>query len=316
MKKKIICLFAVVLIALFLFSGCMAGMNSGGSDSMQNAPNGGGSGGSVTDILEINVGNRKVIFYYNCEMYTEDFAKSIAVIASALEATDGAYVESSNSSRVGGLMRAHYTVRVKSEDFATFVSAIKTAGEVSYDILTSKDITTEYYGLEAQIEALEGELLMWQAQLVGTTTISERTNIQNRITNLQKSINELYKVKDNYDTLVELCTVNITVREGAPAPAKERPNFGTRITSAFKSIGLALAYFFEYLLYIVVCLIGFGGVPTAIVLLIIYLRKKYIRKKTAPCFPATPVAQMPQTPIINCPAETPKAEENENKDKL
>ena len=95
--------------------------------------------------------NRKIVYNAHVELAVEDFTGVPDQVIALVKQYD-AYVANSNlSGLTGETRRATWTIRVPVERFEDFVGAAKGLGDLQRVSTTSRDVSEEYYDVEARI---------------------------------------------------------------------------------------------------------------------------------------------------------------------
>ena len=167
--------------------------------------------------------NRKIIYRASLAMKVVDPSVTYNEITDTI-GDYTAYVEEADISQD----RYDITVRVLSSEFDQFVEDIKTSGELVSYSKTSDDITNQYSTFEAKRLALETKHarileLITQADDLNTILMLEEERYD-----IESSLNAIGNTLENYDSLVDYSTVEISIREAVEEiivlPRTENPN--------------------------------------------------------------------------------------------
>ncbi|HVF45676.1 MAG TPA: DUF4349 domain-containing protein [Pyrinomonadaceae bacterium] len=195
---------------------------------------GGGGGAAQTAVQDVSLQQadasqaqpvpteRKIIRDATLTLEVEEPVKAAERITSIAESRGG-YVVSSESRHVsGGRKGKSYEVftvqfRVPAAQFeATLKDVRATAGEVTAEKVSGKDVTEEYIDLEARLRtqrALEAQLLdiMKSAQ-----EVSDAISVQRELTNVRTEIERIEGRRRFLESQSSLSTINVTLQPPAP----------------------------------------------------------------------------------------------------
>lgn len=113
---------------------------------------GAGSGVAGTPAVVLSAdSNRKIIYTATVELAVEDFTGTPERVAELARKFDGYLAGSNLSGETGESRRGSWTIRVPVERFEEFVKSAKGLGEVMRATTDSRDVSEEYYDVEARI---------------------------------------------------------------------------------------------------------------------------------------------------------------------
>jgi hypothetical protein len=137
-----------------------------------------------------------------------------------IDAAIGAHrgiVQFEKASGLKGKRIAYLGIGVPPEAFDAFVAAVQAIGRNAIVEVIKNDKTNEYLQLRAQRTTLEKARAGLEALQGAGGSIDERLNVQARLTDIEKQIQELGVSLGEFDSQNELCTVKLTLEEmGAP----------------------------------------------------------------------------------------------------
>lgn len=246
MKK----LLSIILVALILV-GCGSSSDYNQStDSMAGIENGyyGSdlgytSGSGVNESVNSSSDNKnadfeqKIITNGNLNVETKEFDKTIEAINKAV-ADNGGYTQSSNIRKTtnysgdGELRYATLTVRIPAEKLENFLTVAEQSGNVVSSNFDSDDITTQYYDIQADIEALEAQEDRLLELYKKAETIEDLIQLENRLSNLRNDINKKKMTIKNYDLLTKYSTVTLDIEE-VEVLTETSKNFFSLVGTAF-----------------------------------------------------------------------------------
>lgn len=187
--------------------------------------------------IQFNTTNRKVIYYVDINLSTNNFSETIDQIYTIIYENEeaGNWIKSADISAQADNQYADISIRVKTSDLNNFMSKLPTAGIITSQKINSTDVTYNYATIEAQIEALIAEKGYYETLLEGNVN----TTYINRINQLNQQISLLTDQLVKYDSEVEYSTVNIKVKsytdavEPEPEPEPVKKSFWRTIKDIF-----------------------------------------------------------------------------------
>lgn len=297
MKK----LLSIILVALILV-GCGSSSDySQSTDSMAGIENGYygsdlgyASGSSIDGNTNSSSNNKnadfeqKIITNGNLNVETKEFDKTMDAINKAV-ADNGGYTQSSNIRKTTGysgegeLRYATLTVRIPAEKLENFLTVAEQSGNVISSSFDSDDITTQYYDIKADIEALEAQEDRLLELYKKANTIEDLIQLENRLSNLRNDINKKKMTIKNYDLLTKYSTVTIDVEEVEVLTETSKNFFsltGTAIAESFVNFRDFLMDAFIDLIYVFPFLVFYGAIAGICIYLLKRSQAKAKERKT------------------------------------
>lgn len=245
----------------------------------------------------------KIIYSANATVETTAFDETIEKL-DALIASYGGFVESSSisgnnyysSSRGYSSNRsADYRIRIPSRDFATLMNSLSTLGNVPYSNTYTENITSQYYDVQARLNAYRTQEQSLLEMMEKAETVTELLEIQDYLTDVRYHIESLQSSLTNWDRQVSYSTISLTISEVKEYTPEARLSFGQRLVSAFsrglKGIG---EFFSDLLLWLLEALPAL--VVLAVVVFLIVLLVRRIRRGRAARRAKKAEAQTPTPP--------------------
>ncbi len=291
--KKITAFLLVLLLVLSMLVSCGTGSTSGlggAGDPGADAPSKGESTGGAADDSVSNAPDaedyeRKIIKTYNIELETKSYETARDAIIAAASSLGGYISDSSEKDSVAYDGRkdryATFTVRVPSEKVDEYVAEIAKNASVLSQRLSTQDITSSYYDLEAQLESLLEQQARIEKLMDEATSFSSLLQLEDKLTSIRAQINSINKQIQIYDKSVAMSYVYITLDEVVEYTeiVDKEPTFGDKIADAFVGTFENLVDFCEALVIGIVWLL-----PGIIILgvgvpLIIFFARRHDKKK-------------------------------------
>ncbi len=291
--KKITAFLLVLLLVLSMLVSCGAsgtgnlandGDPSAGSPSKGESTSG-EAGDDVSKAPDAEDYERKIIKTYNIELETKSYEAARDAILAAADSFGGYISDSSEKDSVAYDGRkdryATFTVRVPSESVDAYVAEIAKSASVLSKKLSTEDITTAYYDLEAQLESLLEQQARIEKLMDEATSFSSLLQLEDKLTSIRTQINGINKQIQLYDKSVAMSYVYITLDEVVEYTeiVDKEPTFGDRIAEAFVGTFENFADFCESLVIGIV-----WALPGIIILgigvpLIVFFARRYDKKK-------------------------------------
>lgn len=244
MKRKLLCLFALFMFCLLVFCAC--GENAKTADNMSK------SGASFGTEAAVDPGTTdpgstmppKIIRTADVEAETKSYDDAMASIKTKIGAVGG-YISDARTHGAGEEYgrTAYLTVRVPAEKLDEFLAYVEDNVHVTDATVSSNDVSSRYYDIEARLVTLRAEKDALDDMLAHAATTAEALAIRAQLTDVTQSI-ESYETQIRlYDDRISYSTVTIHLTEVVVfSPASER--FGARVSNAFSESWRAFRTFF------------------------------------------------------------------------
>lgn len=303
-KLKVLTVIFLVFTLLILSAGCSAASSASKSnesvtygaateDKVAAAPRA-AAGNSATSTTasspspNVNqaAASRKIIRSADLTLETTAYDKAVSDLEK-LTAETGGFVQSSQSegeadTTAAQSRSASYTVRVPSSKLDSFINGVGGLGRVVSKSIKGEDVTQNYFDTETRLKTLKDEQTRVEDILNKTTNLNDIFTIEERLTSIQQQIEELTGELQKWDSLVDLSTVTIQIREVTKLKPKDN-NAGTQITQALgnslQALGTTLWAIFIVLLYILPFAAVFGLIAFAIIFIISRRNKSKAREQ-------------------------------------
>ncbi len=186
---------------------------------------------------------RKIIYEGQVELVVEDFAGVPELVVDLVKKYD-AYVAASNLHGASGdNRRATWTIRVPVERYEEFVGAAKGLGEVKSVGTTSRDVSEEYYDVEARIRNKtkeESRLLTLLEERPGE--LKDVIAIERELSRVREELERMQGRMRVLADLTSLTTVQLSIEEIKDYEPPQSPTLATRAPSVrclhrFDSVG-------------------------------------------------------------------------------
>ena len=251
------------------------------------------SGSDASSALE----SQKLIYTASVTLETTEYQKSVDELRS-LMAECGAFAEAEDEWSYGSqeLHTLKATLRVPAENYDKLMEGMGgIEGTVTNRSAQVTNITREYADNEAMIEGLEIQEKRLLEMMEQAETIEDMILVEERLSDVQTSL-DIYRMhRESMDSDVSLSTVNVTISEVRFATTTAQTSYLARVGNAFADMwdsfveglgdfGIGLIYAIPAIVIVIV------------VVLLIRRAIRKLRKKTVRQFAAT------QTDTTEAPA--------------
>ena len=182
----------------------------------------------------------KIIKTATLDAETKDFTNAIIEIEASVK-TLGGYIESCNvsnrnysySGEVVVTRNANYVLRIPADKLDQFLAEAGELLNITSSSSDAKDISGEYYDIQARVSVLETERELVQKMLSEATDIDTMISLESRLYDIIYEIESYKTALKVYDSKVSYSTVNLGVREVADLTDIDAdPSFGARLERA------------------------------------------------------------------------------------
>ncbi len=338
--KKTFCLILSVLMLALLMSGCGGSAadyarksETASAPSMYfNSDSAAASGAgwakdgayeesepstAKTSALQPGTGlpeNVKLIYRANIDMESTEFDAALQGL-NELVARLGGYFETSELNNYSSYRNGYYVVRLPSENFETFCSAVGEICQINHLNRSAEDISERYYDTESRLVTQQTKLARLQELLRQAELMEDIITLESAISETELAIEQLTGTLRKYDSLVGYATITISLSEVYKLTEVEEPaiGFGAKMAAAFRSGSARFADGMEdFLLSVARGWIGwliFLIIVVAVVLIVLRARRRRRanaaqRRPVPPAYPQQPT--QPQAPQMPRQPQDPK----------
>ncbi|NLF28137.1 MAG: DUF4349 domain-containing protein [Clostridiales bacterium] len=152
------------------------------------------------------------------EMYSETFDLTREAIFGLVDEYGGTVLSDALLNE-GGERRATIAADVPSEDFDAFLEALDFVGNVTYEALNRKDVSTNYYDAEGRLGTMNLEKDRLNALIAEAADAAELEALEAQLDGVYADIDELESTLRGFSTQLNHSRVDIALNEGAPLAA-------------------------------------------------------------------------------------------------
>ena len=230
----------------------------------------------------------KIIYSAGATIETTDFDDTLLKLE-ALIAQYGGFIESSSISGNNYYRSSHgyassrsaeYRIRIPSRDFGTVMNALPTLGNVPYSNTYSENITSQYYDVQARLDACRTQEQSLLDMMAKADKVSDMLEIQDQLSEVRYRIESLQSTLTNWDRQVSYSTITLSVQEVQEYTPESKTPFGEQLRLAlvrgFKGVG---EFFREMLLWLLEALPALVLLAAFVVLVVLLVRRIRRRAK-------------------------------------
>jgi len=198
----------------------------------------------------------KIIYSASATVETTDFDDTIEKLDSLI-AHYGGFVESSSISGNNYYRTSHgysssrsadYRIRIPSRDFSAVMNALSELGNVPYSSTYTENITSQYYDVQARLNAYRTQEQSLLDMMAKADTVSDLLEIQEQLSDVRYHIESLQSKLTNWDRQVSYSTISLSVQEVQEYTPEAKISFGEQLVLALSRGLKAIGEFFRDLL--------------------------------------------------------------------
>lgn len=249
-----------------------------------------GSSGSVVDVSNAILAERKIIRSANLTIEVENFDAAFSNIESIILGigiiqetninTERYYVDNEQKLIKSGTI----VLRVDKSKFDSVIGKLKGIGDVFNYTTNGQDVTDKYVDVESRLRLLRMEQSKLEAYLAKLDDLDKIFRTESRLTDIRFEIEGLTGNLNKLNSLIELSTITVSMNEKRPGYNPKPPTYGEKLLNSLKGSLLEIVDLLGNLLIFIV-----GALPVLIVLglfillgLFIYRRIPKKRNNLAP----------------------------------
>ena len=190
----------------------------------------GGEGDAAEPMPSENALRRKIIYTAEVDLVVEGFAEVPKQVEQLAKEYGGYVANSEVSGSPGSRRRGRWTIRVPVERYPEFLDAAQGLGEVRRVSSNSRDVSEEYYDVEARIRnkrRTEERLLAQLEDPAGK--LRDILEIERELDRVREKIEQMEGRMRVLTDLTSLTTVTISVEEIKRYVSEEAPAYSTRL---------------------------------------------------------------------------------------
>jgi len=228
---------------------------------------------------------RKIIFNYDYQLETKDMQATLNAIEAAVAASGGFVSYSNQSGRddEGQFWYAQMTLRIPTRNAVFFEHAVEHAGHVRSKNSSGRDVTDEYFDIEARLRTLTTQETRLLELLRQSGDLSDLLQIERELTRVRTDIERLTGSLRRYDDLIDLATFTLYVHSVREFTPPTTTSFGTRLWQSVTGSLRGSLRFFQNSLIVLVYVLPYALAAGVIALIVfkVFFRKRRDRKNAA-----------------------------------
>ncbi len=214
----------------------------------------------------------------------EDFDRAEEAFKQLISQQKGCYVAQAEvTGSAGSPRKGHWKVRVPVGQFEAFVEGVTKLGVPQRNSIDSKDVTEEYYDLEARVKnkKVEEQRLLKHLEK-STGKLEDILAVEREIGRVRGEIEQQEGRLRLLANLTTLTTVSITIQEIKNYIPPRAPTFASTIASTFSSSLDALIAFGKGLVLVAIALAPWLPVIAVVVVPAWLVIRRQLRRVSAP----------------------------------
>jgi hypothetical protein len=259
------------------------------------APPAGGGGGAAQPPAQAL--SRKIIYNADITVVVQDLSAAEPQLLQVVKDHNGFVAQSEITGSAGSPRQGHWRLRVPAEQVQPCVDGIVKLGIPEKNGLDSKDVTEEFYDLEARIKNKKVEESRLQGYLEdkkATSKLEDILAIERELNRVRGEIDQAEGRLRLLSNLATLATLDVTLREDKEYVPPQAPTFAAEIGGTFSGSLDALTQFGKFLLLAVVALAPWLPVLAVVIIPTWLLVRRASRHSVPPT--VVPVEPTPEPP--------------------
>ena len=266
-----------------------------GKPAPAEAPPAGGGGEAAQPPAQAL--SRKIVYNADVTVVVQDLSAAEPQLLQLVKDHNGFVAQSEITGSAGSPRQGHWRLRVPAEQVQPCVEEIVKLGIPERNGLDSKDVTEEYYDLEARIKNKKVEENRLQGYLEdkkATSKLEDILTIERELNRVRGEIDQAEGRLRLLSSLATLATLDVTLREDKEYVPPQAPTFAAEIGGTFSGSLGALREFGKFLLLAVVALAPWLPVLAVIIIPTWLLVRRASRHSVPPT--VVPVEPTPEPP--------------------
>jgi hypothetical protein len=191
---------------------------------------------STDSALPEDVVARKIIYTANVQLIVENFDDGEKKLRDLIQKHQGRIANSDTQGTSGAQRSGHWKVRIPVEKFEGFKLEAEKIGNLERSSIDSKDVTEEYYDVEARIKNKKVEETRLINHLEKTTgKLSDILEVERELSRVRGEIEQMQGRLKMLTNLSSLTTVDVFIREVKNYVPPTAPTYGDEVNRRFSS---------------------------------------------------------------------------------
>lgn len=162
---------------------------------------------------------RKTSQNADLQMKVQDVSAAVEQII-ALSNQQGGYTVNSHVYRDDERVSAQLVIKVPQANLLPVMDAIANLGEVTDRIITTQDVTEEYYDSQARLKVLQAKEQRLLGLMDKAANITEIISVENELTKTRSEIEVLTGRLQYLSNITDFSQINIRLQQGIPGTVK------------------------------------------------------------------------------------------------
>ena len=233
---------------------------------------------SIAPSAEVSF-DRKIIQNADLRLRVQDVAATLDRV-SELGNQKGGYIVNSHINRDADRVSADISLKVPQSALNSTIETISQYGEITDQIISTQDVTEEYYDSEARLKVLKAKEERLLGLMDKAANITEIISIENELAKTRSEIEVLAGRLQYLTNAVDYSLISIRLEQGVPGAIKApQGTFGKAVQGLIGSLNSLINFAGDTVVFLFVIL------PWAVVLAILFGLGRYLYKRRPPRSP-------------------------------
>ncbi|MFA7076839.1 MAG: DUF4349 domain-containing protein [Syntrophomonas sp.] len=238
-----------------------------------------GSAEQANQPLESISLDRKIVQNANLKLRVQDVAAATDQIIGLCN-QNGGYTVNSHIYRDEERVYADLSLKVPQPELTSIISSISQYGEITDKVISTQDVTEEYYDSEARLKVMKSKEERLLSLMDKTANITEIISVENELSKTRSEIEVLTGRLQYLSNATDFSLVRIDLEQGVPGAIKApQGTLGKAAQGLITSLNHLINFASDTVVFLFVIL------PWAVVLAILFVLFRYIYKKIKPRSP-------------------------------
>lgn len=181
--------------------------------------------------------SRKIIQNAAVRISVEAPEKAMEEISKEVEKLKG-YIANSNKTVYTNGISANLQIKIPAISLKPFLKFLQTLGKEDSEVISTNEITKEYYDTKARLENAINQKKQFELILAKAQKITDLLEVQRQIDSVQERIEQFKGQIELWDQLVDLSTVDIDIRQTEKTQTVEKKPIWNPLSA--KQLGIVI----------------------------------------------------------------------------
>lgn len=275
--------YILVILLLIIFSSVMGGCGARKISDISVAEHGSTATYSQFDNLETAQQadaametlsmERKIIQNADIDLSVQNVPEAVEQIIALCDQNEG-YTVNSHLYRDEERVSANLSIKVPQQQLSSIINSISQLGEVTDKVISTQDVTEEYYDAQARLKVLKAKEERLLGLMSRAANITEIISIENELGKTRSELEVLAGRLKYLSNATEYSLVKIDLRQGIPGTLKApQGTLGKAAQGLVSSLNHLIDFASHTVVFLVIIL------PWLVVVFLLFLLFRYIYRK-------------------------------------